>query len=69
MRQEARRKELEALRLQVIEAKRERKLREMEEQKALREQIMRKKMEEGDGEAGKDEKERGGEETERGRES
>lgn len=44
-------------------------MREMEEQKALREQIMRKKMEEGDGEAGKDEKERGGEETERGRES
>ena len=45
-------------------------MREMEEQKALREQIMRKKMEEGgDGEAGGDEKERGGEETERGRES
>ena len=34
-------------------------MREMEEQKALREQIMRKKVEEGDGEAGKDEKERG----------
>ena len=43
---EARRKELEALRLQEVEAKRERKLREMEEQKALREQIMRKKVEE-----------------------